>query len=276
MLEASQIQDPDSFQAFLDVIDATLWTTDPLGSRSDQNLSVLIGRPLALVRARLQLTLDGPAITDTGWAAALNPPAPDFLNYNFAVRLGDQATRQDGVIGYYLNDNYTVFNSVAATETVSSQPYVKQIGPLGSTSAGNYIPLQFKDDSQAYVSVLVDPRASIHAATGIFPLKEITVPAGFVDQALANIEVSFRIGPMLTPIQQTPTEPDQPPPYPNAISYPFPAEQNGQWSWWENDAAGDWSPYALLNTTPNAQFISAPNTLREGILQLVLNLNKSK
>ncbi|HKN82180.1 MAG TPA: hypothetical protein VJW17_02030, partial [Pyrinomonadaceae bacterium] len=276
MLQASQIQDPNSFLAFLDVIDSTLWTTDPLGDRSDENLSVLIGRPLALVRARLRLSLDGPVITDTGWANALNPPAPDFLNFTFPVRLGDQATRQDGVIGYFLNSNYANFNSVAAPTTVSSQQYVKQVGPLGLKTTGNYIPLQFSQGNQAYVSMLVDPRASIHAFTGILPAKDITVPAGFIDPALAEMEVGFRIGPMLTPIQATPTEPNQPPQYPNAISYPFPAEQNGQWSWWENDASNNWNPYALLDITPNAQFLSSPNTLRDGILQLVLNLNTSK
>jgi hypothetical protein len=276
MLQAAQIQNADNFLAFLDVIDATLWTTDPLGSRTDQNLSILIGRPLALVRARLQFGLTGPPITDTGWKNALNPPAPEFLNFNFAVRLGDQATRQDGVIGYFLGNNYATFNSVAAPTTVSSQQYIKQIGPLGQTTPGNYISLQFSQGNQAYVSMLVDPRASIHATTGIVPTKDITIPAGFVDTALANIEVSFRIGPMLTPIQQTPSESGKPPVYPNAITYPFPAEQNGEWSWWENDAAGAWSPYALLNSTSNAQFLSSPNTLRDGILQLVLNLNTNK
>lgn len=283
MLDAAQLKDEKSFQAFLDVIDATLWTIDPLGSRADQNLSVLIGRPLALVRARLQLSLEGPAIKDTGWDVALNPPAPDFLNYKFAVRLGDQATRQDGVIGYYSGDNYGVFNSVAATETMASQNYVQQIGPLGKTTGGNYIQLQFNETgdgsaptSQAYISLLADPRADIHATSGIVPIKQINIPASFVEAALANIEISFRIGPMLTTVQQTPSESGKPAQYPNAISYPAPAEQNGQWSWWESVAdAKDWNGYALLYATPNAQFQSLPNTMRDGLLQLVLNLNKT-
>jgi hypothetical protein len=283
MLDAAQIKDEQSFQAFLDVIDSTLWTIDPLGSRADQNLSVLIGRPLALVRARLQLSLEGPAIKDTGWDVALNPPAPDFLNYKFAVRLGDQATRQDGVIGYFAGDNYSVFNSVAATQTMTSQSYVKQIGPPGATTGGNYIQLQFNETgdgshptSQAYISLLADPRADIHATTGIVPVKQINIPAGFVESALANMEISFRIGPVLTAIQPTPSESAPPPQYPNSISYPAPAEQNGQWSWWENAAGSpDWNGYALLYTTPNAQFQSLPNTLRDGLLQLVLNLNKT-
>lgn len=284
MLEAAQIKDEKNFQTFLGVIDSTLWTIDPLGGRADQNLSVLIGRPLALVRARLRLSLEGPAVKDTGWDVALNPPAPDFLGYEFAVRLGDQATRQDGVIGYFSGDDYGVFNSVAAAGKTVPQDYVRQIGPTGSTAAaGNYIQLRFNETgdgaspkSSAYISLLADPRADIHATAGIVPVKQVNIPARFVEPALANIEISFRIGPLLTAIEQTPSETGQAPPYPNAVSYLAPAEQNGQWSWWENVAgSADWNGYALRYSTPNAEFQSLPNTVRDGLLQLVLNLNKT-
>jgi hypothetical protein len=277
MLSAAHLKDEANFQAFLEAIDSTLWTVDQLGNRADKNLSVLIGRPLALVRARLRFSLDGSPIKDTSWDVALNPPDPDFLNYNFAIRLGDQATYEDGLIGYYFGDNYEVFNSVVSAETTAAQGYVNEIGPLGTSGGSNYIPLQFKENTAAYVTLLTDPRAAIHAVTGILPIKQLDIPPRFVDDPLANIEVSFRIGPMLTAIEPTPAQGDHTPLYANAISYPFPAEQNGQWSWWESDAAtNNWNGYTLLNTTSNAKLKSVPNSLRDGILQLVLNLQNKK
>ena len=275
LLSSKQLQTQSGFEAFLSAIDATLWTVDPLGNRQDQNLSVLIGRPLALVRARLQLQLNGPALTDTSWAATLNPPPADFLSNKFAIRIGDQATRADGVIGYYTGDDYDIFNSVVAPGTTTSQSYVKQIGPPNGGT--NYLELQFDPSSQALVCLLVDPRASIHATSGILPVKEIQIPSGFVDTALDNLEVSFHSGPLLTWLRAMPAQDGHTPPFAQAISVPMPAEQNGAWSWWEPDVdSGNWNGYGLLNAVPNAQFQSPAQTLREGVLQLVLDLeNKS-
>ena len=277
MLDSPKLKDPAAFQTFLDVIDATLWTTDALGNRADENLSVLIGRPLALVRARLQLALDGPAIRDTGWDVSLDPPTPDFLNTTFAVRLGDQATREDGVVGYFLGADYDTFNSVAAPgDGGPPQGYVKRIGPLGTTDGtANYIPLKCAEGGGAYVTLLVDPRAAVHATTGIVPVKEVSLPASLVEDPLTNIEVGFRVGPLLTAIRETPAPAGRRPAFPTAVSYPAPAEQNGQWSWWEPATASPgWNGYALLDTTPDAKLRTVPNTLRDGILQLVLDLNK--
>lgn len=277
ILDAAQIQEQSNFESFLQSIDETLWTIDPLGNRSDQNLSVLIGRPLAVIRARLQLNLHGPAYQDSSWAATLAPPVSEFLDYNFSVRLGDQATRQDGVIGYFLGENYALFNSVVAPSITSPQTYIKQIGPIPSTGPGNFFDIQFKAGSQQYVTLLADPRASMHAVTGILPIKQVDIPAGFIETALQNIEVSFRVGPILTRLQETPTQGGAPVAFPNSVSIPTPTEQNGEWSWWEKstDTTTPWAGYDLLNTTPTAKLKEAPNSLREGVLQLSIDLAKN-
>lgn len=273
LLRAPALQAEASFLTFLQTIDESLWTIDPLGARVDQNLSVLIGRPLALVRARLQLQLEGQPLGDTGWASTFARPVSALTGYDFAVRLGDQATRQDGVIGYYAERDYSVFNSVVAPDSTAAQPYVREIGPIGPGGGQNYPKLRFDGTTAAMVTLLVDPRASIHATTGILPVKQVAIPSQFVTAALARIEIGFRIGPILTLIEATPSQGGVVPAFPQAIGYPSPAEQNGTWSWWERDAAADaWVGYDLLDTTTNAQLKSAPNTLREGVLQLVLGL----
>ncbi|MER5465488.1 hypothetical protein ABT010_33325 [Streptomyces sp. NPDC002668] len=280
MLTSPQLATEAGFQAFLAAVDQTLWTTDPLGNRADANLSVLVGRPLALLRTRLQFQLDGDPITDTGWAATFTQPAPDFLSCDFSVRLGDQATRQDGVIGYFAASNhevnssatdYDVFNSTVAPPAAPAQDYVSVIGPVGSTTTpGNYLPLSFAPQTYQYVTVLADPRAAMHAYTGILPVKQCDIPQQFVDDALRAMEVTFQLGPLLTVLGPSPAQGGTPPAHAQSIAYPTPAEQNGSWSWWEPDAtSGTWTGYGLVDASPTATSGPAQNTLREGCLQLI-------
>jgi len=269
------------FQALLGAIDSTLWTTDPLGSRTDQNLSVLIGRPLALLRIRLQCSLDGPARTSCDWPmpiqpAPTDPNIPDFTTSRFSIRLGDLASREDGVIGYFENDNYAVFNSVVTPMT--GQQYVKEIGPLNGID-GNYINLPFDGQTTELITLLADPRASIHATTGILPVKELKIPAQFIDGPLAAMEITFRMGPLLSRLQTSPATGDTPPPFPLAISYLPVSEQNGAWSWWEDTvtnpggegAIHHWQGYDMNDPGTGAALSDNPATLREGYLQFVTN-----
>lgn len=272
------LADPAAFTTFLAAIDETLWTTDPLGNRADVNLSVLIGRPLALVRASLSLSLDGAPIGDlTPWSTTWPPPQGDFTGYAYAVRLGDQATRQDGLIGYFAGADTSTFNSVPAPDGSLTQDYVRTIGPVGQTSGTNYLSVRADGSTTQYVTMLVDPRAAVHAVTGILPVKTLEVPPAFVDGPLSALEVSFTTNALLTTIGPTPGSGPTPPANPLAVSVPIPVEQGGTWTWWEPVAAPGsapptWSPYDLARATPNATLTSAPTTVRDGYLQLTVDL----
>ncbi|MEO3813961.1 hypothetical protein ABGB17_33610 [Sphaerisporangium sp. B11E5] len=259
LIRSSGLATEAGFTAFLDVIDSTLWTTEPLGQRADQNLSVLIGRPLALVPAQLRLTLQGPPLGDTGWAATLDPPPPAFTAHRFAVRLGDQAARDDGLIGYFTADDaaayrYDRFHSVTAPG--DGQDHVRQIGPLGP--AGDYPELTFGDPGPTRLLLLVDPRAAVHATSGITPTASVTVPPRHVDDALRHVQALFRFGPVLT------TE------HAETLVFPRPGEKRGTWSWLR-PAPGQapWTPYELTPALPDARFPDSPATLEDGMLRLL-------
>ncbi|XEC92495.1 hypothetical protein AB6A23_13895 [Paenibacillus tarimensis] len=271
MLHSLTARGADAFNRFLEVIDATLWTIDPLGARKDQNLSVLAGRPLALVRANLQFSLDGPAIGATGWSATFNPPAPDFVGFDYEVRLGEAEIRKDGLIGYFLNGNYDVFNCVHRPEAGESEDsYIQPIGP------GTFIPLRFDGTSQADVMMLVDPRASVHAVTGIVPAQTIELPGRLVDPVLSDLNLQFRIGALLTELQQYPGQTSEGEGTTGAaIALPLPAERNGQWQWLEKQAADgteSWQTFGLVNIGQQARLHSRPLTLREGWIQFETDL----
>jgi hypothetical protein len=252
-----------AFDAFLDAVDATLWTVDPPGARGDRNLSVLIGRPLALVRARLAFELEGPALRDCSWPATLNPPEPELTGLSFPVRLGDQATRDDGLVGYFAGSDYDVFHAVAAPR--AEQGYVTRIGPPGP-GGGDYVAVSFAPGAASMVTMLLDPRAGVHATTGLLPVVRAEVPREWVGPALSALEATFRVAPAL--VSYGPSQGDAPP-HPDAVAYPVPAERAGTWSWWEPGPAG-WTGYTVADASTHAS--DAPSVLSDGLLQLVTDL----
>ncbi len=258
----------DALRDLIPVIDETLWTVDPLGARNDQSLSVLVGRPLALVRARLELQLEGRPAWRQDWEATeatlASLPALDFTDSGFTkipfpVRLGDIRDTRDGLIGYFVDDGeatYYKFYAVhgaeqgtAASAEKSSYLQYKHLIDLepayDNFEMQNGEVVRQPSAKAVFITMLVDPRACVHATSGILPVKTIEVPPSLVARALAAIDVTFLTGPVLSRADQ--------------ISLPLPAFQKGQWSWidqpgvtvWENkDKIGPVSDRASLTSTP--------------------------
>jgi hypothetical protein len=83
------------------------------------------------------------------------------------------------------------------------------------------------------------------------------------------------MGPLMTVLGATPTQGSTPPTHPESVVYPLPVEQNGFWSWWEKDAASNgWTGYGLVKASSDARSTSTPNSLREGNLQFITDLDK--
>jgi hypothetical protein len=256
-------QSYDEFVKFLAVIDETLWTVEPLGERYDQNLSILIGRPLALLRAKLQFELAQQPLWDPSWPYTFDPPQPAFVSYEFPIKLGDEAHFKDGLLGYFAGDDYSVFNAVYDPNPAPSA-FIQQLQP------DQFINLKFDGESRAFLTLLLDPRASVYAQTDILPAQELTIDQRYVQAALDSMEVTFRVGPQLTTISTAVSNGDTPQDMP-VIVMPEPAENNGVWSWRERND-GDWMEMGLASTDQQAHLSSVAPTLREGLLKLTINL----
>lgn len=257
-----QQKDADTFFAFLSVIDETLWTIDQPRTYTDQKLAVLAGRPLALVRASLQFHLAMDALTDPRWPDTFkdNPKNPLFLydEYPFPVRLGSQLDRSDGLIGYFLNGDYDAFNTVHMPEgaQASKSSYLAPMGP------NNFIPLSFAASSTALVTMLIDPRAGVHASSGLFPALRLDLPVDFTRDALKNLQVAFHAGALLGHLQ---TSLDA---HTGAtsinIQVPRPAEQGGTWSWLQLQH-NTWNEYGLTPADQIARLRDDLPVLRDGL-----------
>jgi hypothetical protein len=204
--------------------------------------------------------------TDWPYTFADPPPNPLLLDYRFAVRLGDLGYHQDGLVGYFAGNNFGTFNCIHLPERRPSDPplsgYLDPIGP------GNYVEIGFAADgpgTPANLTLVMDPRAGIHAQCALVPVKAATLLPAWVDTALAAMTATFRIGPALVAEQQLPTADGS---TQNAIMLPRFAEQRGVLTWMEADGDGGWTERPLATVDDTATLPDTPPTLRDGLLKL--------
>ena len=259
-LETLGGRDATTFKAFLAAIDETLWTTAPLGAAFDRSLAVLIGRPLAMVRARVQFLLDGTAYPDPSWQYTFTAQPSVLAGYEFAIELGNVAQLDDGLIGYFAEDAYDAFNVVRQSGAIAST----YLHPIGVDD--NYVYLPFDGKAQTHLSLLVDPRAPVHATTAILPDVTLDLPARFVDDALAAMDVTFRLDGVLTDQQIAA-------PATTTVRLPLPDEKAGSWTWVERHADG-WASYTTAANDATARLTEVPPVLRRGLLQLSAALGR--
>jgi hypothetical protein len=176
-------------------------------------------------------------------------PAP---TWSYPVQLGNLEQLTDGLIGYFNGDDYSAMYVVAQSGAAAGD-YLHLIG-----SGAGLIPLTFDGTTSAYVTMLVDPRADVHASTAVLPVGSVTVPPDLVTDALSRIDLSFRLGPVL--VQQVATKDG------SALAIPLPAA-SGSWRWIDAGAP-DGPAFDVIGPGTRATFGGAPPVLRSGWLDL--------
>jgi hypothetical protein len=261
---------PSALRDFLRSVDETLWTVNPLGDRSDAFLTVLLGRPLAVVNASISFELQAEAWTDPAWPYTFMSPRPSplFLNYQFPVQLGDLASRDDGLLGYFLDGKFDTFNAVHVVPPGKGEPPLS--GYLAQIGQGNRIDLRFAASGPGparALTLIMDPHAAVHARCGILPEKDVILIREWVDDALAAMKATFRTGPLLAELRLlVPTGKTEPV---ASLLTPTPAERHGTWTWRQRAAGlNTWPSTAIGKVDSTAAFPDTPPILRDGVLQL--------
>ena len=161
----------------------------------------------------------------------------------------------DGLTGYFSGDDYATFNAVHSPQgfTPTTTAYLQPIG-----WNGNYISLPFNYPSYTtqVMTMLIDPRGTVHATTGILPTATLTLDPALFEPALQNMSVTFRTGPVITD--------------PSLVRLPKPAEQHGVWSWVRMvDPQGDYVSDPIIASTQSARLPATPPHLVDGWLKFV-------
>jgi hypothetical protein len=246
----------------LEVIDETLWTVDPLGARKDQFLSVLVGRPLAVVQATFVLELMGDPLTDQSWGSTLDLDAqtPAWKRDEggiragaFPIRLGSIALRADGLIGYYQTAGVRAYTTLYAVH-VPTGVKAKSIIPIvsGSRYQGDLWLKPATD--RVTLTLIIDPRAGVTAWSGILPAATATLPTHLVEDFMGQLRVTFRTGPVVADAQ--------------GPRLALPGRKQDAWSWAQGSDAHGWTTTPLQNADDRARLPDAPLALREGWLEL--------
>ena len=90
----STVNDPDkdtALSSLLRIIDTTLWTVDPFAHSGDEHMSLLIGHPIAVMRARRKLDAALEALEEARAQLAAQPARSVMLG-PIAARIGHRAT----------------------------------------------------------------------------------------------------------------------------------------------------------------------------------------
>ena len=178
----------------LNLIDNSLQRIRPASAHRD---TVLVGRPLALVNASVGLELFGKAWGDPHVASVKRPGSGDQKLDALRVRvnLGYSRSVEDGLIGYFNEDEYNrIVAPILSDKELSNQVKVS-----------DYI-ADPKDDglrvgfgTPKRLTLLMDPWGSVQAACGLVPAKTITLANQELNKTVARMETSFRVGPVLVP-----------------------------------------------------------------------------
>ncbi|HVG44701.1 MAG TPA: hypothetical protein VM890_08220, partial [Longimicrobium sp.] len=269
----------------LDAIDSSLWRVDPFGEQ-EGNLSILLGRPLALVRASVSLSLLGTPVYDQAWSETgrwyldgdnrYAPRPPPFVSTPFQVRVGDLGHATNGVLGYFQDDDYSRFHAVygAGTQTAPLRRALQRgrlrpgealrLLEAGAAAdrdfAGGYVERGHRvrlpaDGSGVLLTVLMEPRGVIPTIAGSLPAATASLAPGPVAAALRAMKATFRVGPVLAD--------------PARIRMPLPAQVRGRWGWIARHDVTAWRGEAPVEAGDDvARMDDAPRVLGEGWLTL--------
>ncbi len=226
----------------LKVLDTTRWATDLTGRAGDEYLSLLLGQPIAIVRAAIEVEV-------------LDPRRPVENNSTaITVRLGTLSHLQDGLLGYYIGDDLRTLRLIdPAIAELAIGPGEPPLHPRFVNASGVFY---VNPGTTVPLCLLMLPGTDLHVTTGLLPRKRVGLQREWTAAALSRLAPSLRFGPILRDVQST--------------RLPVAAGLRGEWLWHRRPEPTTWATDAVV---PSTAVASAPDgTVRanDGWLQFKL------
>jgi hypothetical protein len=260
--------------AFFEAIEKALENIHPEEAAHHDALALLLGRPMAVVRASLNLELLGRAAVNQDWNVfrrdmvrpgkeadfqGIQHPVRDtdrLTHVRFPIRLGENRQLNDGLIGYWLEDGngYKDNKFYAPQSVVDSAGQNNQHPDIVLHQEGRPCNIEQRlADRPRKLTMLVDPLGAVHATCGVLPAKAIRIPADQFAPALSRLELHFLSTPILTAVAE--------------IQLPLPDEPGYAWSWLAKEN-GVWAESAAIGPAETQATFAGRQAIREGWLKL--------
>jgi hypothetical protein len=257
---------PDDAATFSACIDHVMASADERIPEADPGVAVLVGHPLALVRASLQFETAGlsahrPELRSGATRGAAVDGLLETLGFKqikWPLRLGDLHAGNDGLVG--------VFRCAAAasggrvsTSGAFYPAWGEDTRDVDRNAVRVFAVQDFAIDCMQplQVTMLMDPQARVHATTGALPRAYLELPPEDATGARRAREVYFQMAPVLG-LSSTP-------------EMPRPSDDYGEWSWAYRPDVTQWKlDPAIVEATDRASFSDAWPAISEGWLKLAI------
>lgn len=241
----------DALQSLFELCNNTALYLSASGGQQVSGVAGLMGQPLALVRASLQLELQGmpaqPQHNDHTITGAVLASPPGLAQLSFPVVLGDVRNNKDGLIGYFISGKNEDFTKMHISYGMPL--------PEGDYFTSGDIQLSLNAGGQKEeVVILMDPRGGVQVDAGMLPSKFIDLPTVHTGQGLKHMQLDMLAAPFLSTVA--------------APFLPVGAEPGRQWVLKQQTTSGGWRQTALDSQAQPR--ISSFNTqvIQEGYLSL--------
>lgn len=245
---------PDERRTFLATLVDALEKIEPDAHAQHRSLGLLLGRPVAVVRASVRVEILGSPPVDRSWAALRTAMAGGgrgdggLREVRFPLRLGELGMLDDGLVGFGVEHGggYGGFDGPFHVP--------RGLDLDGSGVVGGQLTLR-PDAPVLHLTMLVDPRGAVHATTGVLPTKVLRIPPEQYGPALDGIGVTFLTAPLLGD--------------PGTLNVAVPDEPGYAWSWLERTPTG-WQelPASAMRAPRTGAAFAGVQELREGWLRL--------
>jgi hypothetical protein len=201
--------------ALLRAVDTTLWTCDPLAGAGTPALGGIVGRPIAVVRAVLALDvaddLDQLDLDERGRAARA-AAYRDLAAVEVPVRLGEVTRTDDGLLGWFVDDDYSAVHVVDRAVRDLAREAGRQRGHLVPWGTTPHVPaedpvthpyvspddvVRLRPGVPRIVTLLTLPGLAIDVTSGVTPRQRIRLSRAWFGAVLDRLVPSVRVGPVL-------------------------------------------------------------------------------
>lgn len=219
-----------SFIDVLNIIKEALYLIDPAGSGGHEAMTLLFGRPLALVRMSLNFEVKGDHLSrmdHTSFKSMLGkknakPVTSGYEKVEIPIRIGDYRKLNDGVVLCWKDSLQGGKEDVDLNQLKITTSSVPQEEPTTKRVIHSHLSTQSLADGPQRYGMLIDPKAEVHICSGALPMTILHMPERYWKQSQQALRTNLRLGPLMLPQDQ--------------IMFDLPRAEGKNWAWLQKKA----------------------------------------